>query len=511
MVVPPPANGMFSGPFKPMRFEATVEDCVVRGEIPRDVAGGMYRNGPAWKRPSRQGPNGVLQLDGMIQGLVFDNGTATFRNRWVRTPKYLLEEQHGTGMFEWTDGHWEDLRNFGWGDVARDERNAGVPQGTNGINVVPFAGELLAVGEQGGPPVALDPITLETKGIVKWSTGLARGIHRDPGRPNDHTRDIVPDDVNPNCTFIAHPKWDPDTGDLWGWVWSDEPPYLTAHVVHADGTVTSMAIEDAPYGSMIHDGWLTTDHLVLPIQPWIASPKRVLEGHSAFDWDPSLPMVLALVPRKGFPNTPVRLLELDFPAECIMHTLSGNVDGDVLTLDGPIFERPPWPFEFDFMDGQPVKLFFAIARSAFGRWTVDLSTGSSKTEHVNERPCELTKIDERYFGKPYRHGFMIGGEPKGTGMAMKDLVHIDVRTGEERVYRITDGGPVAVLEPAFAPRRSDAPEGDGYVIVPVTYWTEDRAEYLMFDTDDITAGPIATIEIPFHSGWTPHGHWMDFR
>ena len=33
----------------------------------------------------------------------------------------------------------------------------------------------------------------------------------------------------------------------------------------------------------------------------------------------------------------------------------------------------------------------------------------------------------------------------------------------------------------------------------------------MFDADDITQGPIATIELPFHMGWTPHGHWMDFR
>ena len=31
------------------------------------------------------------------------------------------------------------------------------------------------------------------------------------------------------------------------------------------------------------------------------------------------------------------------------------------------------------------------------------------------------------------------------------------------------------------------------------------------DTYDITSGPIAKIELPFHMGWTPHGHWMDFR
>jgi carotenoid cleavage dioxygenase len=45
----------------------------------------------------------------------------------------------------------------------------------------------------------------------------------------------------------------------------------------------------------------------------------------------------------------------------------------------------------------------------------------------------------------------------------------------------------------------------------VSWWGEKRGEYLIFDTDDITKGPIATIELPFAFGWTPHGHWMDFR
>ena len=39
-------------------------------------------------------------MDGMVQGLIFDNGRADFRNRWVRTPKYLLEDKHHRGMFD---------------------------------------------------------------------------------------------------------------------------------------------------------------------------------------------------------------------------------------------------------------------------------------------------------------------------------------------------------------------------------------------------------------------------
>jgi carotenoid cleavage dioxygenase len=178
MGYPLPKEVALKGPFQPMRFEATVEECIAsEGEIPKDLAGGFYRCGPTWKRPTRQGTSPLLSQDGMVQALVFGDGRADFRNRWVRTPKYQLEEQHGRGMFEWTDVGFGDYRSFAYGDVTRDRYTSGVPQGTNNINVFPFAGQMVATSEQGGPPIALDPVTLQTKGIVSWSTKLSRGLH----------------------------------------------------------------------------------------------------------------------------------------------------------------------------------------------------------------------------------------------------------------------------------------------------------------------------------------------
>src|SRR4051794_11396734 len=197
MGAPLPDDVRLKGPFKPMRFEATVEDCIVsHGEIPKDLAGGFYRVGPTFKRPAAQNTFGLLSMDGMVQGLVLENGRADFRNRWVRTPKYLLEEKYGKGMFEWSDGQWNDWRNFGWGNVKRNELNCGISQGTNNINTFPFAGEILASGEQGGPPVALDPITLETKGVVRWSNQLSHGFHDAAGQANGNGEGVVDPDAD---------------------------------------------------------------------------------------------------------------------------------------------------------------------------------------------------------------------------------------------------------------------------------------------------------------------------
>lgn len=157
------------------------------------------------------------------------------------------------------------------------------------------------------------------------------------------------------------------------------------------------------------------------------------------------------------------------------------------------------------------KLFFALAWASMTRWTVDLDTGKSSRELLSERPCELSKMDERFFGKNYRYGYTIAGERKRQGMYMKDLVRFDAETGKEVAYRIHQERPCAVLEPYFVHRKADSPEGDGWVIVPVTYWADNRAEYQVFEAMDIESGPVATVELPFHCGWSAHGHWMDFR
>jgi len=498
MGAPVPNDARFKGPFVPMRFEATVEDCIVtHGEIPKDLAGGFYRVGPTWKWPTKQGNQGLLSMDGMVQALVFDNGRADFRNRWVRTPKFLLEQEHGHGMFEWSDGEWGDWRNFGWGCVKRDEYTTGIPQGTNNINTFPFAGEILASGEQGGPPIALDPITLETKGVVRWSSKLSAGMHGQAGYGD--------------AVFTAHPKWDNETGELFGWAYKDTEPYVTLHKISPEGAVISRELWDAPYNSVAHDIWLTPDYIVLPFQPFIASTQRIEQGLGVFGWDTTLPIVLALIPRNDLIAGKIRWLTCDIEPEYVMHTLSCNVSDNKITLDAPIFDRPPFPFEFDFKEGDDVALFFSIARSTLGRWTVDLDTGKVTTERLNDRPAELPKVDERFYGRGYRWGYMIGGDAKRAGMSMKSLVVHDMAKGTEQEYRIRHDQPAAVLEATFAPRMPDSPEGDGYLIVPVSKWAENLGEFLIFDSYDISAGPICRIELPFRMGWTPHGHWMDFR
>jgi carotenoid cleavage dioxygenase len=95
--------------------------------------------------------------------------------------------------------------------------------------------------------------------------------------------------------------------------------------------------------------------------------------------------------------------------------------------------------------------------------------------------------------------------------SLDSVMRRNVRTGVDEVFKVDGNGrSVALFEPTFAPRSANAPEGDGYLIVPVALFMVNTSEYQIFDTQDFTAGPIARIELPFQIGWTPHGHYLSF-
>ena len=495
MGLPIPNHPALKGPFTPMRFEATVEDCIVtEGEIPKEISGGFYRCGPTYKRPTKNGAVSLLTMDGMVQGLTIENGKANFRNRWVQTPKYLLEQEHDRGMFEWADDRFHDYRTWGYGKATRDEYTTGIPQGTPNINIFPFQGEVLALAEVGLPPMALDPWTLETKGMVPWSPQLAGGL--------------IPSEENGAGTFTAHPKWDQATGDVYGWAYGDLPPYVTLHLVKADGTVKTRPLDDAPYNTVAHDIWLTEEWMVMPFQPFIIGHDRVRDDKGIFGWNPELPIILALIPRNL--EGEVRYITTDLDPQYVMHCGGARVVGRKLQLDAPIFNRPPFPTEHDLNPGDSATLFFSVASSYPGRWEVDLDTGRVTADRLSERPAELPKIDERFYGQNYTSGFMISGDPKNDGMTMNSLTTQNPSTLAEAHYRIRDKEPAAVLEGTFARRHAGADQMDGWIIVPVSKWKANMGEYLIFDTYDIESGPVARIEIPFRLGWNAHGSWMDF-
>ncbi|MSP52368.1 MAG: hypothetical protein EXQ91_08280 [Alphaproteobacteria bacterium] len=65
----------------------------VSGEIPGDLRGTLYRNGPGLFERGGVTKGSLLDGDGMIQALTFGDAGVRLRNRFVRTPKFVAEKK----------------------------------------------------------------------------------------------------------------------------------------------------------------------------------------------------------------------------------------------------------------------------------------------------------------------------------------------------------------------------------------------------------------------------------
>jgi carotenoid cleavage dioxygenase-like enzyme len=153
MSQPFPLDPFFSGNYAPILFEADAPDLSIRGELPKDLAGTLYRNGPNPQFSPRDANHHWFIGDGMIHAFHIADGQVSYRNRWVRTPKWELEHKAHRALFG------------SWGNPATTDPSVqGKDGGVANTNIVWHGGKLFAL-EEGHRPFSLDPTTLTPKAI----------------------------------------------------------------------------------------------------------------------------------------------------------------------------------------------------------------------------------------------------------------------------------------------------------------------------------------------------------
>ena len=95
--------------------------------------------------------------------------------------------------------------------------------------------------------------------------------------------------------MTAHPKIDPETGEMLFFGYSTSGPMskgMSFHVVSAEGELTESQVFDAPYSSMVHDFMVTQNYVLFPIMPLSGSLDRAMQGGPAFAWSPNSAPIL---------------------------------------------------------------------------------------------------------------------------------------------------------------------------------------------------------------------------
>ncbi len=448
-----------SGNYAPWPMEGEVQHLTVRGQLPGELNGTLYRNGPNPQFPPR-GRYHWFDGDGMIHAVTLTGGKARYRNRWVRTQRFNLERLHGEALFG-------GLNNL----AGSDPRANGIFPNAANTNVLHHGGRTLALWEA-GPPYEIDSRTLDTIGVYDFDGALSSAM-------------------------TAHPKLDPKSDELHFFGYSPFPPHLQYYVASKTGMITNHAMIETSVPTMMHDFFVTEEHVVFMAFPATIRPEN-LSTNEPIRWEPELGTRVGVM-SKASGGRDLTWLETD---PCFaFHGMNSFTEGSSIIADVCEFSRLPL-FGHDDSASD-------LNAPSLRRWILDLSSGSIRRERKIDTTIEFPRVDERYSGRRYRYGFAASQEATSTdaNTSFNSVVRYDHQREALTVFEC--GPDVHSSEPVFVPRTVECEEGDGFVLVHAYRKNENRSDLLVFNAAHIGDGPIAIVQLPHRIPYGFHGNWQN--
>ena len=450
---------------------ADVPLVAAEGEVPRDLAGVLYRNGPGtdeWQGTRYRHP---FDGDGHVVRFAFEAGRVRYTNRFVRTREREEEQRRGRMLY----------RSFGTNLPGGLRANALRLRFKNAANtsVVHHAGKLLALWE-GGVPHRLDPRTLATIGRETFAGRLDNRLSR------------IEAALAPELPFSAHPKIDPDTGELVGFgTLLGRTPRLVRYRASASGALDAPEIDDLERLVFVHDFVLTKRYAIFFLAPVAFRVLAALSGllppaEALTTLD--RPTEVRLVPRDGGP-----VVVLEASASFIFHFAFGHDEPDgSVTVVGMRMPR--------FPSAALVRAALA-GRGSFPhaiptRFVLSPRGRTVREEALCDEPAELPTVHQPTYARAPDAFFSTCGEAGQRQPFQHRLQVWDV--GRARRRAIRDFGHDLPGEPVFAL--------PGYVLSLVYRAAEHRSDLYILDPERLAT--VARIPLPHHVPPGFHGQWV---
>jgi carotenoid cleavage dioxygenase-like enzyme len=451
-------NLFLDGNFAPVHKELTTNTLQVIGKLPPDLSGMFVRNGPnpQW---TPMGKYHWFDGDGMLHGVRIHNGTATYRNRYVRTKGWKIENEAGKAV--WT----------GLLEPPQEDNPHGTSKNTANTAVVWHAGQLLALWE-GGAPYAIRVPELKTFGEYTYNGKLTSAV-------------------------TAHPKVDPETGEMMFFGYSFKPPYLQYSVVSPEGKILQTVPIEIPMAVIMHDFAITQDYTIFMDLPLTVNAQRQKQGKSVIMFERDKPSRFGIVPRYGN-NSNIRWFES--PACYIFHTLNAYEEEDEVVLiacrmNSTSVLSLPQDTHSDSQADMPYLY----------RWRFNLETGKVSEERLDDVPCEFPRVNENLLGQKTQYGY-VSKRAKTSLPLLDGIIKYDLNSGKSETHefgRRRYGG-----EAVFAPRPGAKTEDDGWLLTFVYDTGDETSELVVLNAQDVTAKPVARVIIPQRVPYGFHGAWV---
>ena len=465
---------------QPNEYEYEITE--IEGEIPAELSGTLFRNGPGLLDIGNEAIHHPFDGDGMISAFSFKDGKVYYRNRFVQTEAYIKEQAAGKilyrGVFgtQKPGGLLSNIFDFKLKNIA----NTGV---------IYWGGKLLALWEA-AEPHRLDPQTLETQGI-----------------------DYLDGVLEPGDAFAAHPCIDPSC------VMDDGAPCMvnfrvdpglsskiTLFEFAPDGKLLRRHAHSIPGFSFIHDFIITPHYAIFFQNPVNFNPLPFLFGlrgaGECVQFQPDKPTNVILIPRDP-QNKEVKTFSVE--SGFVFHHANAFEQEGQICIDSITYQSLPQVQpnsnykEVDFDSLDPGQLW---------RFTLNLNDGSVTRQMLESRCCEFPTHNPEKVGRPYRYLY-IGAASNNTGRnaPLQAILKLDLETGERQLHSFAPGGYVS--EPIFVPQPNADREDAGWVLTLVYDGSKHRSTLAILDGENLAGDAIALLHLKHHIPYGLHGSWCD--
>ena len=456
-------NPYIEGPYAPIFEEIEATDLEVIGTIPRDLNGVYVRNGPNPRYPTR-GRHHWFDGDGMLHAIHFEDGKATYRNRYIHTQAYGRETQAN-------DGLWYGLME----PAIHNPRDMPIKDTAN-TDLIFHNGNLLALWYLAGQPYKLDPRTLETVGPEDFQGKLAINVS-------------------------AHAKVDPVTGEAFFFDQSFTPPYMSYGVANAQGELIHAIPIEVPGPRQPHDMAITQNYAILMDLPLFADPEALRAGRYKVGFHADLTSRFGIIPRLGGPDS---IRWFDALPCYVYHVVNAWEEGDEVVMIGCRVKNPEPTSRFPGPLGR--MLSFLRLDAQIYEWRFDLSTGQTRERALDDDNTEFPTIDARRTGLKSRYAYNVHLSEDAT-LFFDGIFKYDLEQGGCQKHWFGEGRVGS--EAPFAPRPGATEEDDGYLVSFVHDLREDRSEVVILDASDLSAPPVGRVLLPQRVPLGFHAVWVD--
>lgn len=445
----------------------------IEGQIPLELQGTLFRNGPGLLDVNGQRLHHPFDGDGMVSRITFTNGRAHFRNRFVETEGYLAETKAGKILYR---GVFGTQKPGGWLANIFDFKIKHIAN----TNVIYWGKKLLALWEA-AEPYLLNPQTLETLGHEYFNGVLSTGE-----------------------AFSAHPRIDPN-GQLVNFAIKPGPKTtITIFELNTNGEIISKQNHSVSGFCFIHDFVITENYCILFQNPVSFNPIPFALGISSagqcIKVQKNQPTKIILIPRTNNKTAENEVKVLETKAGFIFHHVNAFEVGNEIVVDSICYESLT---EVEANSDYRETNFEANAPGQIWRFNLNLSENKVESQLIDNRACEFPVIHPNNVSKPYRYLYSAAAHNPTGNAPLQAIWKVDLASKTREIWSAAPRGFVG--EPIFIPRPNSEREDEGWVIVLVYDAEYHRSDVVILDAQNIEQGAIAKLHLKHHIPYGLHG------